>query len=322
MARWSASSRDTFNRSCQPTAPAASRWLSGSRAGRRSSIMAGPIMPPTAHHHRYPVQPGFAAQSVRGHAAGASRRATASSGSTTRSPNTSPSCRKAATSGASRSASSRPTRRGCCCRRTTHPGRIGATRCRSSSERSTPGRRTRSPVKQHLYTHAGFILLQLALERRFGLPIDELMEQRLLRPLGMASTTLPRRDDSPRGRLSPEHSSAARCRATPTTASRSASPAISRAITTGRARARCTRPRATWRSFSPPISASCRSTGRCRRRWQAGAARRRDHRPAQPAGAGLGGHRRQRADHRGEVRRSRQRIGLYRDDAEPASSAS
>lgn len=63
----------------------------------------------------------------------------------------------------------------------------------------------KEPGRQHLYTHAGYILLQLALERRLGLPIDELIEQRLLRPLGMPSTTLPRRDDGPRGRLSPEH---------------------------------------------------------------------------------------------------------------------
>jgi beta-lactamase class C len=63
----------------------------------------------------------------------------------------------------------------------------------------------KEPGRQHLYTHAGYILLQLALERRLGLPIDELIERRLLRPLGMTSTTLPRRDDSPRGRLSPEH---------------------------------------------------------------------------------------------------------------------
>lgn len=62
----------------------------------------------------------------------------------------------------------------------------------------------KEPGQQHLYTHAGFILLQLALERRFSVPIDELLEQRLLRPLGMTSTTLPRRDDGPRGRLSPE----------------------------------------------------------------------------------------------------------------------
>jgi len=61
------------------------------------------------------------------------------------------------------------------------------------------------PGKQHTYTHAGFVLLQLALERRLGAPIDELIEQRITRPLGMGSTPLPRLDDSPRGNLSPEH---------------------------------------------------------------------------------------------------------------------
>ena len=61
------------------------------------------------------------------------------------------------------------------------------------------------PGKPNVYTHAGFVLLQLALERRLGSPIDELMEQRLLRPLGMSSTSLPRRDASARGQLSPEH---------------------------------------------------------------------------------------------------------------------
>ena len=30
------------------------------------------------------------------------------------------------------------------------------------------------PGTQHLYTHAGYVLLQLALERRYGVPIDEL----------------------------------------------------------------------------------------------------------------------------------------------------
>jgi beta-lactamase class C len=59
--------------------------------------------------------------------------------------------------------------------------------------------------QQHLYTHAGYVLLQLAIERRYGMPIDELIEQRITRPLGMTSTTLPRRDDGPRGRLSAEH---------------------------------------------------------------------------------------------------------------------
>jgi beta-lactamase class C len=61
------------------------------------------------------------------------------------------------------------------------------------------------PGTQHTYTHAGYVLLQLALERRYGIPIDELIEQRILRPLGMTSTMLPRGDDSPRGHLSHRH---------------------------------------------------------------------------------------------------------------------
>jgi beta-lactamase class C len=51
-----------------------------------------------------------------------------------------------------------------------------------------PGRR---PGETHTYTHAGYILLQLALERRFGTPIAELIGQRLLKPLGMSATVLP-----------------------------------------------------------------------------------------------------------------------------------
>ena len=63
----------------------------------------------------------------------------------------------------------------------------------------------KTPGQQHLYTHAGYVLLQLALERRYAMPIDELIEQRLLRPLAMTSTVLPRQDDGARGRLAPEH---------------------------------------------------------------------------------------------------------------------
>jgi beta-lactamase class C len=62
----------------------------------------------------------------------------------------------------------------------------------------------KEPGRQHLYTHAGFILLQLALERRYGLPIDEQIEQRILRPLGMTSTVLARDPDGPRGQMPPE----------------------------------------------------------------------------------------------------------------------
>ena len=46
-----------------------------------------------------------------------------------------------------------------------------------------------APGQRHVYTHAGFILLQLVLERRYAMPIDELLEQRVLRPLG-SSTSL------------------------------------------------------------------------------------------------------------------------------------
>src|SRR5215468_10952583 len=62
---------------------------------------------------------------------------------------------------------------------------------------------------RHLYTHAGFILMQLALERRYAMPIDELIDQRVLQPLGMASTMLPRGDDGLRGYLIPEYKSRA-----------------------------------------------------------------------------------------------------------------
>jgi beta-lactamase class C len=59
-----------------------------------------------------------------------------------------------------------------------------------------------APGKQHIYTHAGFVLLQLALERRFAMSIDELMARRLLRPLGLHSTLLPMRGADGRAELS------------------------------------------------------------------------------------------------------------------------
>src|SRR5262249_56037816 len=66
-----------------------------------------------------------------------------------------------------------------------------------------------APGQRHLYTHAGFILLQLALERRYSMPIDELIDRQVLQPLGMISTMLPRGDDGPRGRLPAEYKSRA-----------------------------------------------------------------------------------------------------------------
>jgi beta-lactamase class C len=59
------------------------------------------------------------------------------------------------------------------------------------------------PGKQHTYTHAGFILLHLALERRFAMPLADLIQHQILRPLGMTSTTLPV-GDKPRGELPAE----------------------------------------------------------------------------------------------------------------------
>ena len=47
------------------------------------------------------------------------------------------------------------------------------------------------PGRAHQYTHAGYVLLQLALERRFGLPIGTLITQRVLGPLGLNETVLP-----------------------------------------------------------------------------------------------------------------------------------
>jgi beta-lactamase class C len=49
------------------------------------------------------------------------------------------------------------------------------------------------PGKQRIYTHAGYVLLQLALERRYGMPIATLIENRILKPLGMRSTLVPDR---------------------------------------------------------------------------------------------------------------------------------
>ncbi len=57
------------------------------------------------------------------------------------------------------------------------------------------------PGKQHLYTHAGFVLLQLALERRFATPIAELMDRRILQPLAMTSTVVPNRGADGRAEL-------------------------------------------------------------------------------------------------------------------------
>jgi beta-lactamase class C len=61
-----------------------------------------------------------------------------------------------------------------------------------------------APGKQRIYTHAGYILLQLALERRYGKPIRDLIEAAVTRPLGMKSTVVPERGADDRAIMSPE----------------------------------------------------------------------------------------------------------------------
>lgn len=50
-----------------------------------------------------------------------------------------------------------------------------------------------APGKQRIYTHAGYVLLQLVLERCYRAPIASLIEQRILRPLDMTATYVPER---------------------------------------------------------------------------------------------------------------------------------
>src|SRR4051812_3349070 len=124
-----------------------------------------------------------------------------------------------------------------------------------------------TPGKQDLYSNTGFVLLALALQRRFDMPYAKLLEQRLLAPLGMTSPRCrcraPTRADRSRRRCG-----SARCKATPSTASRSARPATSRASSTGPAPGRCIPPPATWRCSSPPISARCPTIVRRKTRWR------------------------------------------------------
>jgi len=61
-----------------------------------------------------------------------------------------------------------------------------------------------APGKQHIYSHAGYILLQLALERRYGRPIAELIENGVTKPLGMTSTLVPERGADGQTTMSPE----------------------------------------------------------------------------------------------------------------------
>jgi beta-lactamase class C len=50
-----------------------------------------------------------------------------------------------------------------------------------------------TPGKQRIYSHAGYVLLQLVLENCYRTPIATLFEQRIFKPLGMTATSLPER---------------------------------------------------------------------------------------------------------------------------------
>jgi beta-lactamase class C len=59
------------------------------------------------------------------------------------------------------------------------------------------------PGEQRIYTHAGYVLLQLALERRFGVPIAALLDNQVIAPLGLTSTIVPQRGPGGRAELGP-----------------------------------------------------------------------------------------------------------------------
>jgi len=60
------------------------------------------------------------------------------------------------------------------------------------------------PGKQRIYTHAGYVLLQLVLERRYGTPIATLIDRGVIAPLGMTSTIVPERGPDDRAIMSPQ----------------------------------------------------------------------------------------------------------------------
>jgi beta-lactamase class C len=53
------------------------------------------------------------------------------------------------------------------------------------------------PGGQHMYTHAGYILLQLALERGLGASIRELLQAQIFAPLGLTASGIPERGHPP-----------------------------------------------------------------------------------------------------------------------------
>jgi beta-lactamase class C len=61
------------------------------------------------------------------------------------------------------------------------------------------------PGKQHIYTHGGFVLLHLALDRALGADLDASIREKLLAPLGMTSTVFPQPNETLNGQLAPAY---------------------------------------------------------------------------------------------------------------------
>src|SRR5262249_19800348 len=173
--------------------------------------------------------------------------------------------------------------------------------------------RGEEPGKQHTYTHTGYVLLQVALERRFGMPIAELMHRRLLAPLGMTSTFIPERgelaaefpdrvvqgyaeDGQPVGAPGDQQSYFD-------------FPGTGQMFSSPRDLAIFLAAELDELPLAPPLGDAMDSAG-CL-----------PPQPAQHAGDGVGGQRIRRAADRRQARRSRQRLGLHRPGAEPKARA-
>lgn len=64
-------------------------------------------------------------------------------------------------------------------------------------------RNPRYPPGEYVYSHAGFLLLHVGLERRFGRPYRAVLDEHVLAPLGLTSTVLPERGPDSVGLLPP-----------------------------------------------------------------------------------------------------------------------
>jgi len=124
-----------------------------------------------------------------------------------------------------------------------------------------------TPGKQDIYSNTGFVLLSLALERRFNTPIAQLMETRLFAPLGMTSTALPVPRGTARGQLAEKFRRRA-VQGYNADAKPVGEPGLYKAYSPGRAPDRFFPRGATWRAFLPPTSARCRISAICKPRWR------------------------------------------------------